>query len=318
VKICPTCNQNYTDDSLNFCLSDGAVLTQSDGGNTIQPTVFIPQAQMTNPNQGFKGQTNQIPNQNFGNQNQPNNWSNPQPNYIPPIRKSRAGFWILGIVGAIILFSVIGFVGLVALVATNTDKDETNSGDSTSFTNSKYKTILKEDFSDWRKDSTDDVKTDYTNNEYIMTSKQAGYFYVFVTSKGDYKSTNASTKVTVRNVNGTTTPLGYGLLVHSNPNVALSSDYAFLIDSTTQSYRIAMHTANKEISLIKWTKFAAIHSGTQANDVEVKDENGKMTLFINGQTATTIQNTTSLKDGIAGIYAGDGIPVAFSNMKLGK
>ena len=107
-------------------------------------------------------------------------------------------------------------------------------------------------------------------------------------------------------------------MIHSDPNVALSKDYVFLIDSTTQSYRIATHTSSKENPVIKWTQFTAIRSGTQANDIEVKDEDGKMTLYINGQMATTIQNATNYKDGIVGIYAGDGIPIAFSNLKLGK
>ena len=313
MKICPTCSQSYSDETLNFCLSDGAVLVQNGGGNADQATVFMQPGAFTTPTQGFVNTSPQTSPQQFASPTANNNWAQPQ--QIPQARprKSRAGLWILGIIGGIVLISVIGFVGLVALVAVSEDTPDT-----TTFTNSTYKSVLSEDFSDWRREKNDSGKSEYLNNEFVLTSKQAGYFYVLVTSKKEFQSTNASTKVTVRNLNGTTTPLGYGLLIHSNPTVALASDYVFLIDSTTQSYRVAMHTSNKETNVIKWTKFNSIRTGTQSNDIEVKDENGKMTLFINGELATTLQNTTFTKDGIIGIYAGDAVPIAFSNLKLGK
>ena len=307
MKTCPTCNQNYTDDTLNFCLNDGAVLNQHTTGDMAPPTVFMGQSSPTNPH-------NQ-----FGNQTAPQNFGVSQPKYSPPVRKSRAWIWIVMIIGSLIVLGGIGIVGLIALaVATDDGTDTNTSNNSSGFTDSNYKTVLTEDFSTWRKEINDFGKTEYRNSEFVMSSKQAGGFYVLISGKSDYKTTNASTKVTVKNVNGTSTPLGYGLLIHSDPNVALAKDYVFLIDSTTQSYRIATHLSNKENPVIKWTSFSAIRSGTQPNDIEVKDENGKMTLYINGKMATTLQNTTNYKDGIVGIYAGDGIPIAFSNLKLGK
>jgi len=61
MKICPVCNQKYTDESLNFCLNDGTTLTSS--GDEPPPTVVMDAPRKTNPN--FSDyQTN------FGNPNQ--------------------------------------------------------------------------------------------------------------------------------------------------------------------------------------------------------------------------------------------------------
>lgn len=47
MKFCPKCRQTYADDSLNFCLTDGEVLTNKDDA---PPTVFMNQARTTNQN----------------------------------------------------------------------------------------------------------------------------------------------------------------------------------------------------------------------------------------------------------------------------
>ncbi|MGI8883244.1 MAG: DUF4190 domain-containing protein [Pyrinomonadaceae bacterium] len=48
MKICPNCNQTYTDESLNFCLNDGATLVEKD--SEPPPTVFMDAPRTTNPN----------------------------------------------------------------------------------------------------------------------------------------------------------------------------------------------------------------------------------------------------------------------------
>ena len=47
MKVCPNCQQKYTDDNLNFCLNDGGVLTSLDDA---PPTVMMNQARVTNDN----------------------------------------------------------------------------------------------------------------------------------------------------------------------------------------------------------------------------------------------------------------------------
>lgn len=45
MKICPLCQQSYTDDELNFCLNDGTVLRSS--YDDAPPTVFMPAPRVT-------------------------------------------------------------------------------------------------------------------------------------------------------------------------------------------------------------------------------------------------------------------------------
>ncbi len=53
MKRCPRCNQTYTDDTLNFCLNDGELLTmeQPSPGGYIEepPTMVIDGARVTDP-----------------------------------------------------------------------------------------------------------------------------------------------------------------------------------------------------------------------------------------------------------------------------
>lgn len=45
MKVCPKCNQNYTDENLNFCLNDGEMLTQFDDA---PPTIMMDAPRITN------------------------------------------------------------------------------------------------------------------------------------------------------------------------------------------------------------------------------------------------------------------------------
>ncbi len=40
MKICPQCNQSYSDDGLNFCLNDGSVLSVQSSGPEARTMVF--------------------------------------------------------------------------------------------------------------------------------------------------------------------------------------------------------------------------------------------------------------------------------------
>src|SRR5260221_13610537 len=54
MKQCPRCNQTYSDDQLNFCLSDGELLTSFAQAPTryaddAPPTVMLGEPRVTNP-----------------------------------------------------------------------------------------------------------------------------------------------------------------------------------------------------------------------------------------------------------------------------
>jgi hypothetical protein len=57
MKVCPKCNQTYTDDGLNFCLADGELLMDPGTESPTQifndpspPTIFMDSPRRTNPN----------------------------------------------------------------------------------------------------------------------------------------------------------------------------------------------------------------------------------------------------------------------------
>lgn len=125
VKSCPTCNRTYSDDSLSFCLVDGAALsdvydpyaTSPASGGRVAPgqgwepradseaTVQIQQSSVTVPAQRF--------------------------NYFPPApqqtgNRNSAAIWI--VVGAAVLLFFLGIVavvaiGLVGYISTNKNRE---------------------------------------------------------------------------------------------------------------------------------------------------------------------------------------------------
>jgi hypothetical protein len=57
MKVCPKCNQSYTDEGLNFCLADGELLMNAVNEAPTQifndpspPTLFMDASRTTNPN----------------------------------------------------------------------------------------------------------------------------------------------------------------------------------------------------------------------------------------------------------------------------
>lgn len=317
MKICPKCQKTYSDESLNFCLNDGAALAPAvRTENALPETVFMNQPRSTRPNDNPARPTN------F--QNNPNNWNNPNQSAMP-VKKSKTWLWVVGILGALVLLCGGGLVGFIALVANvdnknlntvyNTNTKTTNSSSDVRTDaptkNSSAKTIDLEFFDNKFPEY---GSLEFQNNELVMSSKRKQTYFVIVPTI-NYKTENAVTKITVRNVNQEATNLGFGLVFHSAPT-PLKQDYAFLIDSEDKKYRVVKHNDQKEIDELKWTKSSAIKEGTQENVLEVRDENGGMKFFINGEAVNSMKNTDGYKSGVSGLYAADAIPVAFSHLEI--
>lgn len=314
MKICSRCQKTYTDESLNFCLDDGAVLTQVGGANdnSMPATVLMSQPLPTNPNQQFGSQSGT-----------PANWTNPNQFSIqPPPKKSKSWLWAVGILGGLILLCGGGFAGFVFWAASleNTNKNinsnyETNRN-AKSPTPTVKTTTQDIDLSKWVQDSSDFGVTEFRNGSLYMSSKKKGYYYVLAAGTS-YKTEEATTKVTVKNVNEADTVLGFGLIVHSNP-VPLMQDYAFVIDSENKKYRVVRHVPQNEIKVVDWTYSSAIKDGTQENVLEVRDQNKKMNFYINGELVKTVNNTDGYSGGVTGLYSGDAAQIAFSDFSIGK
>lgn len=311
MKICPRCQKTYTDDGLNFCLDDGATLSLS-RDNSIPATVMFNQPRPTNPSQPFGSQPGA-----------PNAWSNPNQTSIqPPRKKSKTWLLVLGILSGVVLICGGGLVGFVYWAA-NLEKDKDYNANYNYNFNVKSptpadRTATKEiDLSKWVDiDESGIGVTSYQDGEFTMSSKEKRYYYVLVSSN-KYQTEDATTRVTVRNVDEAKTSLGFGLIVHSNPK-PLIQDYAFLIDSENKKYRIVRHVPQDEITVVNWTSSPAIKNGTLGNLLEVRDQNKRMSFYINNQLMTTVNNTDGYAGGVPGLYSSNAIPIAFSKFEVSK
>ncbi|HLM03319.1 MAG TPA: DUF4190 domain-containing protein [Pyrinomonadaceae bacterium] len=119
MKVCPNCNQTYTDEALNFCLNDGATLTNL-RTDEPPPTIQMNTARATSPNFAdppSQQQPDFMNQPNFGN-DPLSNWQNQsmspnqsqQPYMAPPMMGAHGQNQVLPTVSL-----VLGIVGLVLI-----------------------------------------------------------------------------------------------------------------------------------------------------------------------------------------------------------
>ena len=329
MKICPKCQQTYSDENLNFCLDDGTVLNRS-GAAMMPDTVLLNQPRAT-----FAPST-QMPTT----QQQRQGWNTaPQQQYATPSKKSsKTWVWVLLALGAVILLcGGGGFAGLIYLASIannknlssdfNTNSSNTKSGpfsgnksttssNSTTSSTSSRTSSDKIDLDSWVQTGNPYGTTQFTNNELIVTSNGKRYYFVLTGTEND-NTEKADTLVTVRNFENKPSDLGYGLVFHSNPK-PLQQGYAFIIDSQKQRYKVVRHVPGGEKIINSWTKSDAIKDGSQENLLEVRDLTGKIELYINGTMVTTIKNAFGYSGGVVGLYSGDGVKIAFKDLEIRK
>ena len=320
MKVCPVCQKTYADDNLNFCLEDGTVLNQVLGNDAPPPTVMMSQPPVTSPRTTFG--------------NQPatqGGWNAPAQYAPPPKKSSKTWVWVLLIIGVLVLVCGGGGVAFVALVY-NLPPDNTNSNGKIVLTNKGNpppsngttnkgnpptdKTPDNLDLSKWVKDFSAYGNTEFTDGEFRMSSKQANFYYVLVADK-KYSTTGATTRVTVRNVDSAASPMGFGLVFHSNPD-PLKQDYAFLIDTKKKKYRVVRHEPSKEVAVVAWTNSELIKDGSQENKLEIRDKGDTTELYINDQLVTSIKNTYAFTGGVPGLYTGDAVKIGFKDLQIVK
>lgn len=314
MKTCPRCQKTYADENLNFCLEDGSVLVQSGPAATalMDQTRMTEQAQSRRPVSG--GQVA---------------WETPQPYSQPPKKSSKTWIWVLLILGAVVVLCGGGLIGLLAYIGSqankvaivNTSNLRTSPGSSSNSNAANSTTSARNDLTEvdleiFVKEFSPYGTTEIKNGELIMGSKQKRFYYVLV-APDDYQTEKADTKVTLRNIDDAAGSLGYGLIFHSNPT-PLQQGYAFLIDTKKKKYRVVNHSPTKESTVVSWTTSDAIHEGTAENTLEVRDLADKIELYINGKVVNSIRNANGYPQGVVGLYAGDGVKVAFKNLEIRK
>jgi len=322
MKICPRCQKTYADDNLNFCLEDGSVLSP---GAAEPATVMMNEPRPTQPQPPIQSQPGTQP-----------GWNTPQQYSMQPAKKSsKTWLWVVLILGGVILLCGGGFAGLVFIgmqaeknkadittpplnknVQISANKGSNSGTFSNSASTSSRDDLETVDLSTWVKDFSAYGNTEFTNDEFVMSSKKKGFYYVLVAPER-YQTEKADTRVTLRNVDNAAGSLGYGLIFHSNPT-PLQQDYAFLIDTKRKKYRVVHHEPQDEKSVITWTTSAAIKEGSEENVLEARDLDDKIELYINGTLVTSIKNVYGFAGGVPGLYAGDGVKIAFKNLEIRK
>ena len=247
------------------------------------------------------------------------------PRYESPAASSsgsKSWLWVVGILGSIVLLCGGGFVGLFAILSTVEDEeppieqkqDPTPESAKKAPKDSRLptKTI---DLSKWNIKGNEFISSETEDGELVLTS-QAKYYYVILTK--DFRTYDATVKLTLRNTTGGVAQLGYGLVIHSDPSEVLAKDYAFLIRTDTQQYRIARHSKKRERNIVNWTRSSAIKKGTAKNVLEARVNGREMSFYINGVFIRTEKDFSTYQIGVAGIYTSGNVPIGFSKIEHRK
>jgi hypothetical protein len=313
MRSCPTCKKVYPDPSLNFCLDDGSVLVGA----------FAPESQATvavnRSSEAFDQSATMV-----SPLSSPAGW-NIQPQRDQPKKRS-SKMWIVAvlILGSVVLLCGGGAVGLYIIgsqsnstvvpdnpPAIGRDLKPNTSADAASRNDEN-----KIDLSAWGSKTKEFGSTEYIDGELQMAARGKGYYYVLIAMPGAPTTNEADVSLNVRNLTGGDTKLGYGLIFHSKSSTPLEQDYAFLIDSAGQRYRIAYHQNKVESTVVDWTTSTSIKGGSAENLLEVKDLSDKIEFYINGTMVTSIRNVYGHPAGVPGIYSGDGLKVGFSGLTV--
>jgi hypothetical protein len=345
MKKCPTCNRTFSDDALSYCLQDGSALIsvsadepQSyDPGATMQ---YIP-GRETNPPPTPAYTPPQFP----GQPAQQSSWSPTPPaggmQGQPPKKKSKAIFWVLGIVAVIAVLGIGGIVLAIVLggfgdsntnnsnannsnANSNKNSNSANSNNSNANSNANSNStpsrtdIAKDDFSvtRWWVGSNVYGKGEYVNGEYQLTGgSENGYVAVY--GQSSYLSADATTRMTVRNVTGGATSQGYGLAVFGQLKGGQLDDYSFLIRTDSNAgYRIVTHGGGSEQVLTDWTPAPQIRAGSSTNQLEVRAGSSELSFYINGQFAASVKYDGRNKSGLAGVYTSGLSTIAFDDLEI--
>ncbi|MBP7375347.1 MAG: hypothetical protein KA956_02595 [Pyrinomonadaceae bacterium] len=156
--------------------------------------------------------------------------------------------------------------------------------------------------------------TKFVNGELFMGSKRKGYYYVLAAPEG-YITIGGKARVTLRNLQAARSSLGYGIVFHSDIT-PLQQGYAFVINTVTQKYRVVHHIPGDEKTLVPWKVSPFIKTGKAQNTLEIRDKGPVTELYINDNLVDSVKNTFAFKNGVVGLYSGDAVTIAFSDLTV--
>lgn len=349
MKRCPSCNRTYTDVSLNFCLEDGTPLineaTAPDPGATIRyppsrDTAEPPPTEIYRPDSPAVDRGSAIPQAQQWAPVPPRQapWSPGQPMKAPP-KKSNGIWWVLGgvvVVAIVGIGLVVMLIVLASLAQSNTNGNansnsnsnvrvanvNTNSSNSNSANTNSTSSIassLTDDFSEqkWGTGNSKFGEIWYTDSEYHMRSKKDTYLVMYGPSD-DYKTGDATVKVTARSVDGTAPSAGFGLIVNGEQSKTKGlQDYALVIyPGDEAAFEVITHKDGSQVPVVPKTASKIIRSGTNPNQLEVRIKGAELSFYANGQYLTRITDSANFRDGLAGFYTSDTTEVAFDDLEI--
>ena len=250
-----------------------------------------------------------------------------------PARKSSAIWWILGsvlVLGVIVVGAAIMIIALASMGSnsnTNINRVTVNSRivnrnantNINANSNANLPSSLTDDFSQdkWGTGSYAFGDIWYADGQYHMRSKEKTYLVMYAPSN-EYKTGNATVRVTARSVDGTAAPSGFGLIVHGEYSKTRQlEDYALLIYTGPEpKYEIIKHKGGEQTAIVPWTRSSIIRTGTNPNQLEVRARGSELTFYINGQYVDRIKDTENFKGGTAGLYTSDTAEVAFDDLEI--
>jgi hypothetical protein len=252
-------------------------------------------------------------------------------------KKSNAVWWILGgvvvlgvvVVGAAIM--IIALAGMRSNSNANINRANVNSrvanrnGNANTAnvsnvnSNANLPSSLTDDFSQpkWATGTYAFGDIWYADDQYHMRSKAKTYLVMYAPSP-EYKTGNATVRVTVRSVDGTPPASGYGLIVHGEKSkTGQLEDYALLIYTGAETkYEIIKHKGGVQTEIVAWTPTKVIRTGTNPNQLEVRAKGSELSFYINGQYVDRITDSENFKGGIAGLYTSDEAEVTFDDLEI--
>jgi hypothetical protein len=338
MKTCPTCNRSYTDASLNFCLEDGTPLVSSPApGLDPNATIRYPDARPTQAPPPPSARQPAGPSSQLGsfvNQSVPGRpqWS-PVPARVPA-KKSNAVWWIIGGMLVLAIIGVGAVIMIIALASMDSHSNENlnqsnansrvvnrnaNASTPNANTSPSLPSSLTDDFSEekWRTGSFDYGQLWYADDQYHMRSKEDSYMVMYAPSN-EYSTANATVRVTVRSVDGTSPSSGFGLIVHGERTQDKKlDDYALLILLGEEpKYEIIKHRNGVQTAEVSWTPSSVIRSGTNSNQLEVRVRGTDLTFYINGQYVDRIKDDENYRGGLAGFYTSGTTETTFDDLEI--
>jgi hypothetical protein len=243
----------------------------------------------------------------------------------PPARRS-VWPWIIGIV------AILGFMGfgvlilIFALAGMNSRNANANTRPPVANRNTNWNAnanpggSFRDDFrtEDWTAGTYTYGTAWYVNDEYHMHATKGGYIAMYGPSQ-KYQTENATVRVTMRSVDGSSPTTGYGLLIHgerSKQSKAIGN-YAFLIRTgSTPAYQVVQNREGKPYPLVTWTTTPYLRGGSNPNQVEVVSRNGQLSFSVNGHQLTSFSGLPNAMRGVAGFYTTDANEIAFDDLEI--